>query len=48
MCLTLLRSFVDLLIHFTTRSLQFARARLQIDTDAEMRKWTIPLVFLGK
>ena len=48
MCLTLLRSFLDLLIHFTTRSLQFARARLQIDTDAEMRKWGIPLVFLGK
>ncbi|KAI9461162.1 hypothetical protein F5148DRAFT_245312 [Russula earlei] len=39
--------FVDLLIHFISRSLQFSRARLQRDTDEEMRKWSIPLTFLG-
>ena len=44
----LLRSFLDLLLHFITRSLQFARARLQIDTDAEARMWRIPLVIIGK
>lgn len=39
--------FLDLLIHLTTRSLEFARARLQIDTDSEMLEWSIPLTFLG-
>jgi len=48
MYLTLLRSFLDLLLHFITRSLQFSRARLQTDTDEEARKWGIPLVFIGK
>jgi len=39
--------FFVLLIHFITRSLEFSRARLQIDTDKEMHRWSIPLTFLG-
>ncbi|KAH8990155.1 hypothetical protein EDB86DRAFT_1801237 [Lactarius hatsudake] len=39
--------FLVLLLHYITRSLEFARARLQIDTDEELLKWTIPLRFLG-
>ncbi|KAN0134268.1 hypothetical protein V8E53_007766 [Lactarius tabidus] len=39
--------FLVLLTHFITRSLEFARARLQIDTDREMYRWSIPLTFLG-
>ncbi|KAI9444718.1 hypothetical protein H4582DRAFT_2070483 [Lactarius indigo] len=39
--------FLDLLLHFITRSLEFARARLQIDTDEELLTWSIPLTFLG-
>ena len=41
-------SFLVLLTHFITRSLEFSRARLQIDTDREMYRWSIPLTFLGK
>jgi hypothetical protein len=41
-------SFIVLLTHFITRSLEFARARLQIETDREMYRWSIPLTFLGK
>ena len=43
-----LYSFLVLLTHFITRSLEFSRARLQIDTDREMYRWSIPLTFLGK
>ncbi|KAH9035054.1 hypothetical protein EDB84DRAFT_43871 [Lactarius hengduanensis] len=39
--------FLVLLIHFITRSLEFARARLQIDTDEELLEWIVPLRFLG-
>jgi len=39
--------FVVLVNHFITRSLEFSRARLQIDTDREMSRWSIPLTFLG-
>ncbi|KAI9452560.1 hypothetical protein BJY52DRAFT_1292328 [Lactarius psammicola] len=39
--------FIDLLLHLITRSLEFARARLQIDTDEELLTWSIPLTFLG-
>jgi len=39
--------FIVLLTHFITRSLEFSRARLQIDTDRELLRWTIPLTFLG-
>ncbi|KAH9178626.1 hypothetical protein EDB89DRAFT_1927587, partial [Lactarius sanguifluus] len=39
--------FLVLLLHFITRSLEFARARLQIDTDEELLTWSIPLTFLG-
>ena len=48
LCLTLLRSFVDLLIHFVARSIQFSRARLLNDSDEEFRRWTIPLTVIGK
>ncbi len=44
----ILHSFLDLLIHLITRSLEFSRARLQIDTDKELLTWSIPLTFLGK
>jgi hypothetical protein len=47
-CLTLLRSFLDLLIHLISRSLQFARARLQRDTKEELLTWSIPLLVIGK
>ncbi|KAF8274000.1 hypothetical protein EI94DRAFT_1714488 [Lactarius quietus] len=39
--------FIVLLAHFITRSLEFSRARLQIDTDRELLRWSIPLTFLG-
>ncbi|KAN0134269.1 hypothetical protein V8E53_007767 [Lactarius tabidus] len=39
--------FVVLLAHFITRCLEFSRARLQIDTDRELLRWSIPLTFLG-
>jgi len=39
--------FIVLLAHFITRCLEFSRARLQIDTDEELLKWSIPLTFLG-
>ena len=48
LCLTLPRSFVDLLIHFVARSIQFSRARLLNDSDEEFRRWTIPLTVIGK
>ncbi|THH30145.1 hypothetical protein EUX98_g4038 [Antrodiella citrinella] len=40
--------FLDLLAHFITRSLQFARARLQDDSDHETLRWDIPLTVVGK
>jgi hypothetical protein len=46
--LTPLRSFLDLLAHFITRSLQFARARLMSDTNEELLRWSIPLTVVGK
>jgi hypothetical protein len=46
--LTLLRSFLDLCILLTTRSLQFARARLLRDTNEEFLRWSIPLTVVGK
>ncbi len=50
MCLipSLLRRFLDLLAHFITRSLQFARARLMRDTNEELLEWSIPLTIVGK
>ncbi|KAH8093088.1 hypothetical protein BXZ70DRAFT_438890 [Cristinia sonorae] len=39
--------FLDLLVHFITRSLGFARARLQDDSDHELLKWDIPLTVVG-
>lgn len=48
LCLTLLRSFVDLCIHFVTRSLQFSRARLLRDSNEEFLRWSIPLTVIGK
>jgi hypothetical protein len=48
MRLTLLRRFLDLLTHFVTRSLQFARARHMKNTNEELLSWTIPLTVSGK
>jgi len=39
--------FIDLLIHFITRSLEFSRARLERDTKEEFLKWSIPLTVIG-
>ncbi|KAF8481850.1 hypothetical protein DFH94DRAFT_410415 [Russula ochroleuca] len=39
--------FLDLLAHFITRSLQFARARLMSDTNEELLRWSIPLTVVG-
>ncbi|TCD61476.1 hypothetical protein EIP91_008393 [Steccherinum ochraceum] len=39
--------FLDLLAHFITRSLGFARARLQDDSDHELLRWDIPLTVVG-
>jgi hypothetical protein len=41
-------SFIDLLVHFITRSLEFSRARLQNDSDEELLRWSIPLTVIGK
>ena len=42
------RSFVDLSIHFISRSLQFARARRLDDSNKEFLKWGIPLTVITK
>ncbi|KAN0111626.1 hypothetical protein V8E52_008364 [Russula decolorans] len=39
--------FLDLLTHFVTRSLQFARARHMKNTNEELLSWTIPLTVSG-
>ncbi|KZV93245.1 hypothetical protein EXIGLDRAFT_768255 [Exidia glandulosa HHB12029] len=39
--------FVTLLIHFITRSLQFARSRNLNPSDTELYKWSIPLLVVG-
>ncbi|KAF8481857.1 hypothetical protein DFH94DRAFT_628117 [Russula ochroleuca] len=39
--------FVDLCIHFVTRSLQFSRARLLRDSNQEFLRWSIPLTVIG-
>ena len=42
------RSFVDLSIHFISRSVQFARARRLDDSNKEFLGWGIPLTVIGK
>ncbi|KAI0699142.1 hypothetical protein BC835DRAFT_1503561 [Cytidiella melzeri] len=39
--------FIDLSIHFIVRSLEFARARRQDDSDHELLRWSIPLTVIG-
>jgi hypothetical protein len=48
LCLTIFLSFIDLLIHFISRSLQFARARRLDDSNKEFLRWGIPLTVIGK
>ena len=48
MRLILLGRFLDLLTHFVTRSIQFARALHMRSTNEELLSWTIPLTVVGK
>ena len=41
-------SFLDLLAHFISHSLQFTRARLENDSKEELLRWSTPLTVVGK